>query len=252
MMDVLVALLRNWRLLRAEEEAGPSFMDDLPYNPFLNPLIITKIFDNSSQKDLLNYRLVCKTWNGFATALLQSTSYATVRLESDLKRLLRLTKHSSSSFPITRFYIKLHTLDNTSHLLKTLSMPTIVSLKVVIPSKLFPQSLRAIQQHMSSLRHLVICRLPELSFEAIVPVSADTERATHYGKMPKLLSLTLRNGNPNRNFLATYDLVVADFIRSAKSLKSLDFCHWNCLARVFRECSLDSLKSLRVVGGKSV
>ncbi|ODM88709.1 hypothetical protein Ocin01_17974 [Orchesella cincta] len=95
MMDVLVALLRNWRLLRAEEEAGPSFMDDLPYNPF-------------------SQSVVCKAWNGFATALLQSTSYATVRLESDLKRLLRLTKHSSSSFPITRFYIKLHTLDNTS------------------------------------------------------------------------------------------------------------------------------------------
>jgi len=129
-------------------------------------------------------------------------------------------------------------------------MPTIVSLKVVIPSKLFPQSLRTIQQHMSSLRHLVICRLPELSFEAIVSVSADTERATNYGQMPKLCSLTLRNGNPNRNFLATYDLVVADFIRSAKSLKSLDFSHWNCLTRVFRECSLDSLKSLRVVGGK--
>ncbi|CAL8119190.1 unnamed protein product [Orchesella dallaii] len=249
-MNVLAALLRSWRLSKADEDLGPCFMDSLPYNPLLNPLIIAKVFAYSGQKDLLNYRLVCKSWNGFATSLLQSNSYATVRQESDLKRLLRLTKHSSNSFPITRFYIKLATLDNTSHLLKTLSMPTIVSLKVVIPSKLFPQSLRTIQQHMKSLRHLVICRLPELSFEAIVSVSADTERATNYGFMPKLISLTLRNGNPNRNFLATYDLVVSDFIRSARSLKSLDFCDWNCLARVFRECPLDSLKSLRVIGGK--
>ncbi|CAL8068038.1 unnamed protein product [Orchesella dallaii] len=75
-------------------------MDSLPYNPLLNPLIIAKIFACSGQKDLLNYWLVRKSWDGFATSLLQSNSYVSVRQESDLKRLeLRLTKHSSNSFP---------------------------------------------------------------------------------------------------------------------------------------------------------
>ncbi|CAL8105375.1 unnamed protein product [Orchesella dallaii] len=105
-MDVLVALLRSCRLSKPDEDLGPCFMDTLPYNPLLNPLIIAKVFAYSGQKDLINYRLVCKSWNGFATSLLQSNSYATVRQESDLTRLLRLTKHSSNYFPITRFYIK--------------------------------------------------------------------------------------------------------------------------------------------------
>lgn len=106
---------------------------------------------------------------------------------------------------------------------------------------------------MKFLKHLVICRTPEHSLEGIG--CASTARGGNVGnppgKLPNLVSLTLRNNKPSRNFLVSYDGAVVELIRAAQgSLQCLEFWHWGLLTKIFREVSLTGLKSMRIVGGK--
>lgn len=229
--------------------------EKIPYFVYFFKQILTKIFQYSSQNDLLRFRLVCKTWHGLVTShlLLKDPIHRIVTHESDLAKLLNITRNSSS-FPIQSFYIKIPSLAAPPHaLFKTLSLPCIVSLKIIIESKHFPGAVKTIGMHMKSLKHLVICRIPEHSFEAIgcASMPRGVNSSCLPGKLPNLVSLTLRNAKPSRNFLATYDGAVVDLVRAAHgSLQCLEFWYWGLLTKILRETSFGGVKSLRVVGGK--
>lgn len=123
----------------------------------------------------------------------------------------------------------------------------------MIESKHFPGTVRAIKMQMRTLKHLVIYRIPEQSFEALGCASTPGGGSPSLppGKMPNLLSLTLKNAKPSRNFLATYDGAVIELIRAARTnLQSLEFWNWGLLTRILREGSFSGIKNFRVVGGK--
>lgn len=216
--------------------------------------ILTKILQYSSHADLLHFRRVCKTWHGLVTShlLRKDPIHRVVTHESDLSKLLIVTK-KATLFPIQSFYYKIPGLTYPSiHVLhKTLSLKCMVSLKIVIDSKHFPETVKTIRLHMKSLKHLAICRIPEFNFEAIGPCPAPGKPSSPTGKLPNLKSLILRNAKPSKNFMATYDGAVLDLIKAAHgSLERIEFWHWGFLTKILRESNFSNVKTLKVIGGK--
>ena len=213
---------------------------------YLSIQVISKIVSQLEVKDLLNFRLVCRSWNAEATPALRKGIRHLKILPCGMRDFLRVYRRTQEP-PVQSFSFH---VENTEHmiLLKGVSESLghfVTSLRLSIASQELP-SLPKILQNFRALTEFQLLREPE---KCLPPAYRKYETLDDDLCLPHLTSICFGSRFPNLPFICNYDNFICEIINSSEKLETLEFQNWkSSLQHIFKFSELNSLRVLSLSG----